>query len=233
MTALARWTEVRLSSLLYEVKRPVTVDADAAYREIGIRSHGRGIFHKKPISGAALGEKSVFWLQPGDLVFNIVFAWEGAVALTGPSEAGYIGSHRFPSFKTHEDADARFLPEQNFKFMPEANLEWFGWAVEGLGDANGDGLLDVAIGAAQSPETFQGYAGKVYLFTAPFEGTISARDADLVIQGEGIADAAGASLDGGRDVDRDCLPDLLVAAPFRDDVGEDAGEVYLLTGLTW
>ena len=40
--------------------------------------------------------------------------------------------------------------------------------------------------------------------------------------------------DGGRDVDGDGRPDLLVAAPFSD-VGapQDGGEVDLLTGLSW
>jgi hypothetical protein len=104
------WEEVRLSSLIREVKRPVSVSSRVEYREIGIRSHGRGIFHKDPAPGSALGDKAVFWIEPGDLIFNIVFAWEGAVALAGPSEVGYIGSHRFPTFRVIADrADPRFL----------------------------------------------------------------------------------------------------------------------------
>jgi hypothetical protein len=104
------WEEVRLSSLIREVKRPVSVVPEVEYREVGIRSHGRGIFHKDPAPGADLGEKAVFRIEPGDLIFNIVFAWEGAVALAGPSETGYIGSHRFPTFRVHSDrADPRFL----------------------------------------------------------------------------------------------------------------------------
>ena len=48
--------------------------------EIGVRSFGRGIFHKEPIDGTALGNKRVFRIEPGDLVLSNVFAWEGAVA---------------------------------------------------------------------------------------------------------------------------------------------------------
>ena len=104
------WSEVRLSALIREVHRPVSVVPDLEYREIGIRSHGRGMFHKEPLPGAALGEKAVYEIHPGDLVFNIVFAWEGAVALAGPGELGYIGSHRFPTFHVRPDrADPRFL----------------------------------------------------------------------------------------------------------------------------
>lgn len=93
------WARVRLGDVLEPVPRPVDVDAAAEYRQIGIRSHGRGLFHKEPISGAALGDKKVFWLEPGDFVLNIVFAWEGAVGIVSEAEAGMIGSHRFPTFR--------------------------------------------------------------------------------------------------------------------------------------
>jgi type I restriction enzyme S subunit len=41
---------------------------------------------------------------------NIVFAWEGAVAIMSKAEAGMTGSHRFPSFRADERRlDSRFL----------------------------------------------------------------------------------------------------------------------------
>lgn len=92
-------TRVRLGDVLHFTRRPVRVETGAAYREIGIRSHGRGIFHKSPVTGAEIGSKKVFYIEPGDFVLNIVFAWEGAVAVAGDSEAGMVGSHRFPTFR--------------------------------------------------------------------------------------------------------------------------------------
>lgn len=104
------WSRVRLGDVLEPVPRPVDVDAAAEYREIGIRSHGRGLFHKEPVSGAALGNKKVFWVEPGDFVLNIVFAWEGAVGIVSEAEAGMIGSHRFPMFRPDAARlDTRFL----------------------------------------------------------------------------------------------------------------------------
>jgi len=79
--------------------KPVNVDLDANYREIGIRSHGKGIFHKLPITGKALGNKRVFWVKSNMFVVNIVFAWEQAVAVTDKNEEGMIASHRFPLYK--------------------------------------------------------------------------------------------------------------------------------------
>jgi type I restriction enzyme S subunit len=42
-----------------------------------------------------LGEKRLFEWKSGDLLFNIVFAWEGAVAVASDQEDGKVGSHRF------------------------------------------------------------------------------------------------------------------------------------------
>lgn len=84
-------------------RRPVEVHLDESYEEIGIRSFGRGIFHKEPVSGAELGSKRVFRIEPGDLLLSNVFAWEGAVALAGQTERGKIGSHRFMTYTPVDD----------------------------------------------------------------------------------------------------------------------------------
>lgn len=104
------WPTIRLGEVLRYVGRPVNVLPDQTYHEIGIRSHGRGIFHKTPVTGLELGTKRVFTVNPGDFVLNIVFAWEGAVGIAGPAESGMIGSHRFPTFRPVEERlDTRFL----------------------------------------------------------------------------------------------------------------------------
>ena len=92
------WQFKKLRRLLRRLIRPVTVDRNALYREIGVRSWGKGVFHKEPLRGAQLENKKVFHVHPGDLVFNIVFAWEGAVAVLSECEDGMIASHRFPTF---------------------------------------------------------------------------------------------------------------------------------------
>ena len=103
------WTLRRIRSLVQRVRRPIDVGPDTVYREIGIRSWGKGIFHKDPVPGAVLGEKSVFRIEPGDFVLNIVFAWEGAVAVVSEDETGMIASHRFPTFRPSPDVDLDYL----------------------------------------------------------------------------------------------------------------------------
>lgn len=93
------WEEHKLGELLERVTNPVDVDMDTFYRQIGIRSHGKGLFYKEKASGRELGNKKVFWIEPDCLILNIVFAWERAVARTTSNEIGMIASHRFPMFK--------------------------------------------------------------------------------------------------------------------------------------
>jgi type I restriction enzyme S subunit len=95
---MQEWEPYQLDKLLVKVSDPVKVEFNKLYREIGIRSHGKGIFHKDHIFGSELGSKRVFWVKPDALVLNIVFAWEQAVAVTAETENGFIASHRFPMF---------------------------------------------------------------------------------------------------------------------------------------
>lgn len=96
------WKNLKLKSVLQRVRTPVRLEADTLYREIGIRSHGKGIFHKEERTGASIGNKSVFWIEPDCFVVNIVFAWEQAIAKTTTDEMGMIASHRFPMYKPRD-----------------------------------------------------------------------------------------------------------------------------------
>ena len=103
------WNLWKMRQLIRQVRRPIVVRPDREYQEIGIRSWGKGIFHKEPVRGALLGEKSVFRPEPGDFVLNIVFAWEGAVAVVSEHETGMIASHRFPTFRPSDHVDLDYL----------------------------------------------------------------------------------------------------------------------------
>lgn len=83
------------------VRRDVTVDLEASYAELGIRSFGKGTFHKPTITGQELGDKRVYRIEPGDLLFSNVFAWEGAIAVARREDLGRVGSHRFISCVPH------------------------------------------------------------------------------------------------------------------------------------
>ena len=96
------WSQVPLSELVTRERRPVEVDPKAEYAEIGIYSFGRGIFHKSPRTGFEVGNKKLFLIREGDFIFQITFAWEGAVGLASAAEDGMYGSVRFPTFRVDE-----------------------------------------------------------------------------------------------------------------------------------
>ena len=99
----ADWDLHMLGECLSRVEKPVEVKPNELYTQIGIRSHGKGIFYKEPVTGSALGNKAVFWIEPDCFIVNIVFAWEQAIGKTTQSEVGMIGSHRFPMYRPVND----------------------------------------------------------------------------------------------------------------------------------
>jgi type I restriction enzyme S subunit len=110
------------------------VDQTREYQEIGVRSFGRGIFHKEPVAGTDLGNKRVFQIEPGDLVISNVFAWEGAIAVASGAEAGRIGSHRFMTFVAIDDRIETSWAAWFFRSEP--GLELIGRASPGSAGRN-------------------------------------------------------------------------------------------------
>ena len=96
------WQIRTIDQVLRRHSVAVAVEPETLYTQMGIRSHGKGIFHKEPVTGISLGEKRVFWVQQGCLILNIIFAWEQAVAKTSERESGLIASHRFPMYHPKE-----------------------------------------------------------------------------------------------------------------------------------
>jgi type I restriction enzyme, S subunit len=111
------------------VRRSVAIEMEATYPEVGIRSFGRGTFQKPELSGFEVGSKKLFEIHSGDLLFNIVFAWEGAVAVARPEDHGRFGSHRFLTcVPTRNVATAEFL---RFYFLTDEGLSKLGKASPG------------------------------------------------------------------------------------------------------
>lgn len=110
----------RMGDVAPLIRRPVDIDPYAKYPELGVRSFGKGTFHKAPLAGIDVGTKKLFYVAAGDLLFNIVFAWEGAVAVAAESDAGRVGSHRFLTRVVDPDrSTADFL---RYWFLSEEGL---------------------------------------------------------------------------------------------------------------
>lgn len=118
---------VRIGDVAPLVRRPIEIDPEAKYPELGVRSFGKGTFHKSSLSGFEVGTKRLFRIEQGDLLFNIVFAWEGAVAVATARDHGRLGSHRFltcvpnPGRVTSTFLRYFFLTEEGLQRLGEAS----------------------------------------------------------------------------------------------------------------
>ncbi len=90
-----RWK--KMQNVAPITRRLVDIKPNGEYPELGIRSFGNGTFHKPVISGVEVGQKKLFRIKSGDLMFSNVFAWEGAIAVAKEEDNNRVGSHRFIS----------------------------------------------------------------------------------------------------------------------------------------
>lgn len=126
--------DVRAGDILKLERRMVVVEAGKTYREIGVRSFGRGLFEKEPTNAADLGSKRVFHVHPGDLVVSNIFAWEGAVAAADVRHEGTIGSHRFMTWAPDTTGvDVQYLRHY---FASDPGLQQLGQASPGSAGRN-------------------------------------------------------------------------------------------------
>ncbi|MFI5371390.1 MAG: FG-GAP-like repeat-containing protein [Candidatus Eisenbacteria bacterium] len=106
--------------------------------------------------------------------------------------------------------------------------EWFGNAVAHVGDVNGDGFGDVAVGGPFATSTLANQ-GHVTAFLGGVNGLVTI---PLWSQfGSEVGGGFGSSVAGAGDVDGDGLDDVLVGAVFEDDGGAvDRGVVRVYAG---
>ena len=108
----------------------------------------------------------------------------------------------------------------------------FGGAVGGIGDLDGDGINDLAVGAHEDDDGGSG-RGAVYVLFLNIDGTVKAEQKISDTAG-GLAaildngDEFGRSVAGIGDLDGDGTIDLIVGADNDDDGGPNRGAVYVL-----
>lgn len=119
LTEGAKWKP--LADVAALVRRAIKTTPDEQYEEMGIRSFGKGTFKKPVLTGKQIGNKRIYQIHDGDLVFSNVFAWEKAIAVAKKEDHGRVASHRFITYVPHEgQATSEFLFHH---FLNERGIE--------------------------------------------------------------------------------------------------------------
>ncbi|MCX5727118.1 MAG: hypothetical protein NT030_08170, partial [Candidatus Saganbacteria bacterium] len=87
------WQEIEIKDFLKFTPREVE-KPKVKYRSLGIRSHGKGTFVREVANPDKVMMEILYAVKKDDLIVNITFAWEGAVALVNKSDEGALVSHR-------------------------------------------------------------------------------------------------------------------------------------------
>lgn len=117
------WKVKVMNECLNFTPRPI-VKPSENYLALGLRSHGKGIFHKTDFDPASIAMETMYEVKENDLIINITFAWEHAVAIVSKKDEGGLVSHRFPTYTFNvENAIPEyfkhFILQKKFKFLLE------------------------------------------------------------------------------------------------------------------
>lgn len=96
------WKPRQFSDFLKPDFRDVPKPSDP-YLALGVRSHGKGTFQKPNSEPDKIAMETLYEVHAHDLIVNITFAWEGAIAIATPSDHGGLVSHRFPTYTFDRD----------------------------------------------------------------------------------------------------------------------------------
>lgn len=102
------WEKKPLSAIVMPYSDPVEVPHNG-YERLGIRSHGKGVFHDYVEAGKEITTAQLHRVAAHKFIVNITFAWEHAVAVTSAEDAGKLVSHRFPQFSMADGIYDQFL----------------------------------------------------------------------------------------------------------------------------
>lgn len=116
------WRKGVLSDVLYNEQR-IVPKPQKSYWRIGIRSHAKGTFHEYVENPETVAMDELYVVRENDLILNITFAWEHAIALADKNDDGLLVSHRFPTYVFREWQNPVFyksiVMQKRFKEMLE------------------------------------------------------------------------------------------------------------------
>ncbi|MGB8020992.1 MAG: hypothetical protein WCF04_07175 [Candidatus Nanopelagicales bacterium] len=101
-----------LGEVMRSSRQWLDVDVAASYRPIGVRGFGRGMIRYPEMPAESLSKLRYYTIEPGALIVSNIKAWEGAVCMAEPADAGRIASNRFLQYLPTSEAVATPWVEQ-------------------------------------------------------------------------------------------------------------------------
>ncbi len=98
----SRISSQKANSTMGSFAKPVVRKVDKpeeSYVAVGIRSHFKGTFQRPVEDPRVVNMDSLYRVKKNDLILNITFAWEGAIALVKQEDEECYVSHRFPTYE--------------------------------------------------------------------------------------------------------------------------------------
>lgn len=100
---------LRLKDVVQQVRRPIKPKPEATYNLVGVRLYGSGARIQGKFSGAALQAPSLYRVEPGDIIYNKMWASKGTFALIGPDTGACFSTSEYPAFKATEGNSSDFI----------------------------------------------------------------------------------------------------------------------------
>ena len=114
------WKIGKLSDVVKNVSRPVP-KPDKPYWRLGIKSWAKGTFHAFVDHPETVDMDELYEVKENDLIVNITFAWEHAIAIAKKEDEGLLVSHRFPTYVFKDEQNPEYyqavITQQYFKDM--------------------------------------------------------------------------------------------------------------------
>ncbi len=150
--------------------------------------------------------------MPSPLMLTLVFG----------CHPGAEGLGHLPSLMSVEDNDKLLASNGDVD-------DWFGYAVAGGGDLDGDGYHDLLVSAVDS-DGGASDGGSVYLYYGSPWGLLQGSEVELYPSDSYTSDHFGGAVSFAGDMDGDGYDDIVVGAPDNDDVATGAGAAYVYYG---
>ncbi|MDF2536802.1 MAG: Type restriction enzyme specificity subunit, partial [Bacillales bacterium] len=102
------WKQCKLGELVTQVIREID-KPNEPYWKMSVRSHAKGTFRQFVDEPQKVAMDKLYVVHEDDLVVNITFAWEHAIAVASKEDTGMLVSHRFPMYRADGKSDIKFL----------------------------------------------------------------------------------------------------------------------------